>query len=270
MASFRSAPLAGQMARDTGARRTNGRGRRACSVGQVSVRGIYGQTLRTYWRQAGFLMLLGAVVFIPLSLLDALADKAQEIDTGEVTDFEFAALIAGLSAQGVTSLLGELFYSGAVAVTLADESRTRRSLREVSRRLSYGRLIAVDLLYAAVVAVGLDAFVIPGVVLFTAFALAGPVVELEEVSVMGAFARSWALVRGHFWQVLAVLVPITLVSAVLSVVLLATLPPILGSHFLSDWIGEAASSIALSPFYAVAAVLITLQLSRRVRGTAPV
>ena len=43
----------------------------------MTLRRIYGRTLQTYWRQAGFLMLLGAVVFIPLSLLDALADKAQ-------------------------------------------------------------------------------------------------------------------------------------------------------------------------------------------------
>jgi hypothetical protein len=234
----------------------------------VSVRGIYGQTLRTYWRQAGFLILLGAVVFIPLSLIDALADKAQEIDTNDVTNFEFAALIAGLSAQGVTGLLGEVFYSGAVAVTLTDESRRRPTLREVSRRISYGPLILVDILYAVVVGIGLDAFVVPGLVLFTAFGLAGPVSEIEETSVLGAFRRSWELVRGHFWQVFAVLVPITLVGAVLSVVLIDLLPPILHSHFLRDWIGEAASSIALSPFYAVAAVLTTLQLNGRAMSPA--
>lgn len=229
----------------------------------MTVRGIYSRTLRTYWRQAGFLMLLGAVVFIPLSLLDALADHAKEIDTNNVTNFEFAALIAGLSAQGVTTLLGEVFYSGAVAVTLSDESRPRPSLRQVGRRISYGRLIAVDLLYAVIVAVGLDVFVVPGIVFFTGFALAGPVVELERASVMGAFARSWALVRQRFWTVLAVVVPITIASSALSALLLDALPPFFGSNFLSDWISEAASSIALSPFYAVAAVLITLELSGR-------
>ena len=104
---------------------------------------------------------------------------------------------------------------------------------------------------------------IPGILLFTAFALAAPVVELEGATAMGAFMRSWALVRGHFWQVMAVLVPITLAGTVLAAVMIDALPPILGSHFLRDWIGEAASSIALSPFYAVAAVLITLQLSGR-------
>jgi hypothetical protein len=234
----------------------------------VSVRGIYRQTLRTYWRQAGFLVLLGAVVFVPLSLVDALADKAQQIDTNEVSNFEWVALIAGLSAQGVTSLLGEVFYSGAVAVALTDEAGRRPSLGDVARRVSFGSLIAVDILYAAGVGIALDAFVIPGILLFTAFGLAGPVAELEETNVTGAFRRSWELVRGHFWQVLAVLVPITLAGAVLSAVLTGALPPIAGSHFLRDWVGEAASSIALSPFYAVAAVLLTLQLSGRAMSSA--
>ena len=122
-------------------------------------------------------------------------------------------------------------------------------------------LIVVDVLFAVVVALGLDAFVVPGIVAYTGFALAGPLVELEGVGVKAAFVRSWTLVRARFWTVFAVIVPITVVSAVLSVLLLDALPPILGSHFLSDWISEAASSIVLSPFYAVAAVLITLELS---------
>jgi hypothetical protein len=212
-------------------------------------------------------MLLGAVVFIPLSLLDALADRAQEVNTDNLSNFEFAALIAGLSAQGVTSLLGEVFYSGAVAVTLADESGPRPILRDVARRLSYWRLIGVDLLFTVFVSAGLDAFVIPGIAFYTLFALSGVVVELEGATVLGAFTRSAALMRGHFWKVFAVIIPITIVSAVLSALLLDVLPPISGSHFLSDWASEAASSIALSPFYAVAAVLIMLQLRRT--ATAP-
>jgi hypothetical protein len=234
----------------------------------VSVRGIYGETLRTYWRRAGFLMLLGALVFVPLSLFDALADKAQEINTDNVSDFEFAALIAGLSAQGLTSLLGEVFYSGAVAVTLADESGRRPSLRHVARRLSYWRLIAVDLLFAVVVSAGLDFFVIPGIAFYTWFTLCGVAVELEGASVIGAFTRSWTLIQGQFWKVFAVIIPITIVSTVLATLLLDALPPIFHSHFLSDWLSEAASSIVLSPFYAVAAVLIMLQLRGRV-GTPP-
>jgi hypothetical protein len=234
----------------------------------VTVRGIYGRTLQTYWRQAGFLVLLGAMVFVPLGLIDALADKAHEIDTDNVTNFEFWALIAGLSAQGVTSMLGEVFYSGAVAVTLAEEEHERPTLRTVARGLSWWRLIAVDILFAIVVTVGLDLFIVPGILLFTWLALSGPVVELEGSGVLGSFRRSCELVRGHFWTVLTVLIPIAILSSALSGVVLDALPPLFGSNLLSDWIGEAASSIALSPFYAVAAVLMTLELREPGRSAA--
>ena len=60
---------------------------------------------------------------------------------------------------------------------------------------------------------------------------------------------------------LAVLVPITLVTAALSGLAIDLLPELAGSNFLSDWVGEAATSMLLSPVYAVAAVLITLELS---------
>src|SRR5262249_61029012 len=122
------------------------------------------------------------------------------------------------------------------------------------------RLSAVDILFAIVVTAGLDFFVVPGILLFTWLSLSGPVVELEGAGVLGSFKRSWALVRGHFWTVLAVLVPIALLSSALSGVVIDALPPIFGSNLVSDWIGEAASSVALSPLYAVAAVLLTRAL----------
>jgi hypothetical protein len=37
---------------------------------------------------------------------------------------------------------------------------------------------------------------------------------------------------------------------------------VIHSPFLSDWVGEAIANVALSPFYAVAAVLMALAFSR--------
>jgi hypothetical protein len=141
----------------------------------------------------------------------------------------------------------------------------------VARRIAYGRLIVVDLLFAVVVTIGLELFIVPGLLLFTWFALSGPIVELEHAGIKDAFVRSARLVSRRFWTVFAVLVPIALASAVLSGAVVDALPPVLGSDFLSDWIAEAASSIAISPFYALAAVLITLELSdASARGARPI
>ena len=62
------------------------------------------------------------------------------------------------------------------------------------------------------VALGILAFVVPGILVFVYLGLAAPVVEIEHRGVRAALARSYRLVRGHFWLVLAVLVPIEIVS----------------------------------------------------------
>jgi hypothetical protein len=218
--------------------------------------------------RAGSLLLIGAVVFVPLGLLEAVPDRVAEVSgVSDVSSLATAALLVAFLAQSVTVLLGEVFYSGAVALLIArTEPRSRPALRQLARSLSYGRLIAVDLLFGLGVAVGLVLFVAPGVVAFTLFALAGPLVELDGLRVGAAFARSRRLVRGHFWTVLAVLGPITLASEALTDVVLAVGHGVLGDSLLADWLGESAANIVLSPLYAVAAVLITLRLSGQLQS----
>jgi hypothetical protein len=231
----------------------------------VTARGIYARTARTYWRRAGYLLILGVAVFVPLGLLDSLANQAAEIhadDLDALSDLGAVALFTGFVAQAITSLLGEVFYAGAVALALVGgEESEPPSLGSVARRLAYLRLIAVDIIFGFAVVIGLIALIIPGIVLFTWFALAGPVVELEGAGVRAALARSRQLVRGRFWTVLLVLLPITLASEALSSASLEAVHLVIHSPFLSDWVGEAIANIALSPFYAVAAVLMTLGFS---------
>jgi hypothetical protein len=217
--------------------------------------------------RAGSLLLIGAAVFVPLGLVDALPDRVIEVGhVSDLSDLVTAALVLAVLAQSATVLLGEVFYSGAVALLIARTKPGRGPpLRRLARSLAYGRLIAVDILFGIGIAVGLLLFVVPGVVAFTWFALAGPLVELEGARVWDAFARSRRLVRGHFWTVLAVLGPITLASEALTDALLAAAHGLLGDSFLADWLGESATNVALSPFYAVAAVLLTLQLPERMR-----
>ena len=234
--------------------------------GAVTARGFYVRTARTYWRHAGYLLILGIAVFVPLGLIDALANRFAELDPSDLeqlSDLAAVGLVIGLLAQAITSLLGEVFYAGAVALALAGGVEAKpSSLTSVARRLAYWRLIAVDIVFVTATAVGLLLLIVPGIIVFTWFALAGPVVELEGAGVRAAFRRSRRLVRGHFWTVLLVLLPITLGSELLSGATVAGFHNLIHSSLLSDWAGEAFANIVLSPFYAVAAVLMTLQLSR--------
>ncbi|HKO38597.1 MAG TPA: hypothetical protein VJU14_09540 [Solirubrobacterales bacterium] len=231
---------------------------------------IYGQIWRTYRSWAPSLLLVALIVFLPLALLDALTMNV-EVEALDVTSgIKVAAVVLAVGAITVTGLIGEVFFSGAIAVSLTHpHGQDPPSLREIAGRLKYGRLIAVDLAYVGLVAVGLLLGLIPGLLAFVFLGLAGPVVEIEERSAKGALARSMRLVRGNFWFVLWVLLPIQVAGDALGHLLAGLVHDLLGHAFLATWLAEAVSDIALSPFFAVAAVLLTVELIAERDGKAP-
>ncbi len=230
----------------------------------------YARIFRTYAAWAPTILILALAVFLPLGLLDALA---AEVDVGSLdlsSGIKVAALIAAIGAVTMTGLLGEVFFSGAVAVTLTHPAGMQPpGIVETARRLRYGRLIMVDIAYVAIVAVGLILFVVPGVIAFIWFGLAGPAVELEERTAFGALRRSVQLVRGHFWLVFWVLVPIEVTGDAIGDLVHGLLHHALGHGFLSTWLAEALSNVVLSPLFAVAAVLLAIDLIRARDGVGP-
>lgn len=221
----------------------------------------YGRIWRTYWSWAPSILLLALIVFLPLGLLDA-ATMNVELDSLNVTNgIKLAAVALAVGVITATGLLGEVFFSGAIAVSLTHPRGEKPpSLKEIARRLNYGRLIAVDLLFVAIVAVGLILGLVPGVLAFVWLALSGPVVEMEERTAVGALKRSLRLVRGNFWLVFLVLVPIEIAGDAIGSGLAAIVHEVLGHTFVATWLAEALADAALSPIFAVAAVLLTVDL----------
>lgn len=225
---------------------------------------------RTYWSWAPTLLLLAAIVFLPLGLLSAIASEVEVDDLSLDSAVKVAALAGAISLIAATSLIGEVFYSGAIAIGLTHpEHEKPPGLREMARRINYKRLIVIDLLYVAMVIVGMVAFIVPGVLIFVWFGLAGPVVEIEERTVRGALRRSFELVRGNFWLVFFVLAPIEIVGDVVGEFAGEGVHGLLGDTFLASWLAETVSSSILSPIFAVAVVLLTLDLIRERDGSAP-
>lgn len=231
---------------------------------------LYARIGRTYWSWAPSLLALAVIVFLPLGLIDALSTTL-DVDSLDLDDgVKIAALIAAVSALTATSLIGEVFYSGAIAVSLTHPEHERPpSLREIAHRLDYKRLIMVDLVYVAIVVIGLLLLVIPGALAFVWFGLAGPVVEIERRTVRGALARSWRLVRGRFWTVFAILVPIEIVGDSIGESAGHWVHDLLGGTFLATWMAESVANLLFSPLFAVAAVLLTLDLIAEKDGTGP-
>jgi hypothetical protein len=233
-----------------------------------------GQVLSTYarigvtwWRWAPSLLLLAFAVFVPLGFLHALAINSEIGSFGFGAGFELLAAIAAVLAVAATGLIGEVFYAGAVAISLTHPHDGRPpSLREIARMVNYGPLIAIDLIYGVLVAFGLVAFVVPGALAFVWLGLAAPVVEIEHRGVRAAFARSVHLVRGRFWLVALVLIPIELIGDSLTDLLTVATHHVLASELLSEWAADLLANVAFTPFYAVACVLLTVDLIREKGG----
>lgn len=230
----------------------------------------YAGIWRTYRNWMPALLALGLVVFVPLGLVDALAFKVS-LDALDLTSgVKVAAAMLAVGAVTMTGLLGEIFFSGAIAISLThshDERPPR--LGEIARRIRYGRLVVVDIAFVAIVAVGLLLGVVPGVLAFVFLGLSGTIVEIEERSPIAALRRSFQLVRGSFWLVFWVLAPIELAGDAIGDGVAGFVHHQLGDTFLASWLAEALSNTALSPFFAVAAVLLTVELIGRREGEAP-
>lgn len=234
------------------------------------VRATYAQIGRTYVAWMPALLLLGLVVFVPLGLIDSLALKIDVEALDLTSGIKVTAFLLAVLAVTTTGLLGEVFFSGAVAVSLThSDNDGPPSPLEIARHLNYVRLIAVDVLYVLLVALGLVAFIVPGALAFIWLGLAGPIVELEDRKVRNAFSRSVRLVRRNFWFVFWILAPIEVLGDALGEGFAAGLHALLGHGFLAGWLAESASNIVLSPFFAVAAVLLTIDLIHLRDGDGP-
>jgi hypothetical protein len=206
------------------------------------------------------LFALAVVVFVPVGILEAVLDVLAEQDLG-------VALIASVVSVAVIALIGDVFYSGAVAGLIARRPGEQRSLRRVTRELRYGRLIAADILVTSVVALGLLLLIVPGIVLFALFAFVAPAIEIEDRTVRGAFRRSRELVRGRFWLVLVAIGGAEIASE-LGISGLASLAHLaLGEHLVVDWLSSTLGDVLTTPPYAAFVVLMAVELMRA-RGEA--
>lgn len=232
----------------------------------------YRRIVSTYFAWARTLLPLACWVFVPLGLVHAIPVHVEVTSLDLDSGLKIAAASLALLLLTMTGLLGEIFYTGAVAIALThprDAEGRAMPLREVARTIDYRTLIAVDLIFVVAVALGFVAFVVPGVLLFVYLSLAAPVVEIEHRGMRAALARSYRLVRGHFWLVLAVLLPIEIVSDAVTGAATHLIHDLLGDSLVAGWATDTVTNILLTPFYAVAAVLLAVDLIVERDGAAP-
>jgi hypothetical protein len=217
---------------------------------------VLGRTVAVFRSEWPFMFVLAVLVFAPLGALDFVLDLVAEHDIG------VAFVLVGVSAV-VSALIGEVFYSGTVAVLIAKTGPGEQpSLRHVARKLRYLRLISADLLVTLVIVVGLLLFLVPGVVFFAWFAFVAPVIEIEDHTVRAAFRRSRELVRGRFWIVLAIVALLEIASEGLIVGIEALANALLGEGRVVETTASVLGEVLANPLYAVVVVLMAVELMR--------
>lgn len=221
---------------------------------------IVRSSLAVLRRRGPFLFGAALLVFLPISLADAAVDWLDVIRRRSGDDITFAALIGASLLGLVLTNLGAVFYSGLLGKAVGAQREKGRAggLGATLRSLPYLRLLAVEALYVGAVVVGVVLFVVPGVLAFAWFALAGPLTTVEDLRPVAAMRRSFQLVRGNEWRVLAVVALALVAEAVAGGAVGLVLP----ETGLLGWAGALARNVAIAPFFGVATVLMALELRR--------
>lgn len=209
---------------------------------------------RVHWRH---LVTIAAVVLVPLGVVNALL-----------------RLLGwpGVAAGTVLDLAALFLVNGAL-VKAVEDVRSGRPDLSVPATFGYaGRRLAVlavaGVLAAAGIFVGFLLLIVPGVILLTWWFVLSPVIVLEGATVLGAFGRSRALVRGSAWPVCGVAVLTLLLGLIVSLALGGAALPL--GDAVSAFARSAIGNLIVTPFIAVAATLTYVglhDLERSRRGT---
>jgi len=179
-----------------------------------------------------------------------------------------AAVFVGVAAvfwlQGALVIAVDDIRDGRADLTI------RQTLEGVRRRINTLSLLGFFFVLMFVIAlilivVGFLLFFIPGVALVFVFfyflvrwILAVPVIMLEERGVFGGLDRSGELVRGHFWQVLGVVLLTLLVLIGAGIAISLVLSPL--PNGLQGLVAQLVSSTLTAPFAALAWTLMYYDL----------
>lgn len=183
----------------------------------------------------------------------------------------------------VISMLAQTFLTGFLTVVMGKAVLGRpvdfgSAMREAAPRLL--PLLAVTILYALATIVAAAFCLLPAVLPYVFWSLAGPALVLERGTIGQAFSRSRQLVSGMFWRVFGILllagVISWLISAIISVPFSlgsgafsgifnpqATVPQVTTGGLVLQSVGKVIAETIVMPFTAL--VTVVLYIDQRMR-----
>jgi hypothetical protein len=171
--------------------------------------------------------------------------------------------IGGQALALAASVIAAVFYQGVVVQAVRDiqdgvrDLSLGKLLRSVTKVL--GPLLWTALLVGLGVFIGFLAFIVPGLVLLTWWAVAAPVVVCEVSSPPQAIGRSRYLVRGHGWQVFSVLI-VTFLLVLVADLLLASLANGISGSDIAFAVANLLAGMFTAPIFGLASAVLYLEL----------
>lgn len=212
---------------------------------------VIGSALEIYGAQVWVLIPAAFVLF-------AIVAAARLVFTGGA-----AALVS------LVAIVLSTFYQGMVVELVADVQDGRRdsSVGQLFRSVApiVLPLIGLSLLVGVGIMIGLILLIVPGLILWTVWAVAAPSLVIERGGVLAAMRRSRQLVSGHGWQVFGVIL-VVLVLALLAAILVGVLASGLGNGGVA--VVQWAANVIVAPFTALVSAVLYFSL-RRLHGEAP-
>jgi hypothetical protein len=173
-------------------------------VSPLSVRTVVRDTVRLSRRHARLLVLLAAILWLPLAVLE-LAGAARGLHL-DPDHFDHGEALVGFTVVLVFELLTTELLAAASEKLVGSDVRGTHvpTFGEFLRNVPWVGLLIGALVYELGVAIGLLLFIVPGVLMFVWGVVSGPVITAEGCSPIRAPWRSRELVRGSFRTVLLV------------------------------------------------------------------
>jgi hypothetical protein len=241
--------------------------------------------IRIYRARFASLVKAVAVVVAPVSVLGALVQVSASPDANNLVRTpgdtapdtlgdlgDFWAFLAGILVVGLlTFVASQLATAASLRIVsgayLDEEPEWRESLRFAVSKLR--SLLWLAVVFAVLLGLATLACIVPGIYFYVAWAVAVPVLLIEDVRGRRALKRSRALVRGRWWSTAAVVVLSLILAAIVQAALSGLLLGVLarGGNDVVDAVAGAVANTAASalttPF--TAAVIAAVYFDLRVR-----
>lgn len=184
-------------------------------------------------------------------------------------------LVAALGAVGgllsvIVELVGLFLLQATLVEAVSDvrDGRADLTYGETLRRgwTHAGSATLAGLMAGLAIAIGLIAFIVPGLYLLTNWCLIIPVIVLDGLSPLQSFGRSRQLVSGQGWTVFSTLVVVFVLDAIVSIVVGLILRPL--STDVTTFVGGVVSNTLVTPFVAATITCLYFRL-RDLEGPVP-